>query len=100
MARGFQGSLLDWAQEAAHGTGPGPLGASVRRTVLDGGAWVDVRPGWITGADALFERLRDEVAWREEQRRMYDRTVDVPRLLAFYEEGEALPDPALDEIGA
>jgi alkylated DNA repair dioxygenase AlkB len=27
---------------------------------------------------------------------MYDRTVDVPRLLAFYDEGEALPDPALE----
>ncbi|MCW2912122.1 MAG: alpha-ketoglutarate-dependent dioxygenase AlkB [Actinomycetia bacterium] len=28
---------------------------------------------------------------------MYDRIVDVPRLLAFYAEGQPLPDPALDE---
>jgi alkylated DNA repair dioxygenase AlkB len=27
---------------------------------------------------------------------MYDRVVDVPRLLCFYGEGEDLPDPALD----
>ena len=27
---------------------------------------------------------------------MYDRTVDVPRLLCFYGEREPLPDPALD----
>jgi alkylated DNA repair dioxygenase AlkB len=27
---------------------------------------------------------------------MYDRIVDVPRLVAFYAEGDALPDPALD----
>jgi alkylated DNA repair dioxygenase AlkB len=27
---------------------------------------------------------------------MYDRTVDVPRLLCFYGEHEKLPDPALD----
>ena len=27
---------------------------------------------------------------------MYDRTVDVPRLLRFYGEDAALPDPALD----
>jgi alkylated DNA repair dioxygenase AlkB len=29
---------------------------------------------------------------------MYDRVVDVPRLLCFYGEDEPLPDPALDEI--
>ena len=28
---------------------------------------------------------------------MYDAVVDVPRLLKFYAEGEALPDPVLDE---
>lgn len=33
-------------------------------------------------ADALFERLRDAVAWASEQRPMYDRIVDVPRLQA------------------
>jgi alkylated DNA repair dioxygenase AlkB len=93
MTSAFQGSLLDLFGEA----GPGPLGASVRRTDLDHGAWVDVRPGWIGGADALFERLAGTVPWREERRHMYDRVVDVPRLLCFYGEGEALPDPMLDE---
>ncbi|RAY11796.1 alpha-ketoglutarate-dependent dioxygenase AlkB [Actinomadura craniellae] len=90
---GFQGSLLDCGGPA----GPGPLGASVRRTPLAGGAWVDVRPGWLGGADALFERLLRAVPWRAERRRMYDRVIDVPRLLAFYREGEPLPDPVLDE---
>ncbi len=28
---------------------------------------------------------------------MYDNVVDVPRLLAFYDEGDPLPDPLLDE---
>jgi alkylated DNA repair dioxygenase AlkB len=28
---------------------------------------------------------------------MYEREVDVPRLLCFYDEGDALPDPALGE---
>ena len=91
METGLQGSLLDLCDEPA----PGPLGASVRRTRLDHGAWVDFRPGWMAGADVLFERLREAVAWREERRRMYDRVVEVPRLLCFYGEGEALPDPAL-----
>jgi alkylated DNA repair dioxygenase AlkB len=94
MAQVFQGSLLDICGE----TGPGPLGPSVRRTALAGGAWIDVRPGWFSGADALFERLTDAVPWRAERRHMYDRVVDVPRLVSFYAEGESLPDPALDEI--
>jgi len=92
MSGGFQGSLLEVAGEI----GPGSLGSSVRRTVLDRGAWIDVRPGWLAGADALFERLSERVPWRGERRQMYDRMVDVPRLLCFYDEDEALPDPALD----
>jgi len=91
MGGAFQGSLLDLAEETALG----PLGGSVRRTVLSRGAWIDVRPGWITGADALFERLLSAVPWRAERRTMYDRVVDVPRLLCFYGEGVALPDPVL-----
>jgi alkylated DNA repair dioxygenase AlkB len=94
MTQAFQGSLLDLSGEA----GPGPLGPSVQRTTLAGGAWIDVRPGWFSGADALFERLIDAVPWRAERRHMYDRVVDVPRLVCFYAEGESLPDPALDEI--
>jgi alkylated DNA repair dioxygenase AlkB len=92
MTVAFQGSLLDSADEL----GPGPLGSWVRRTVLGYGAWIDVRPGWIGGADALFERLMRSVPWRAERRQMYDRMVDVPRLLKFYDEGEPLPDPALE----
>jgi alkylated DNA repair dioxygenase AlkB len=93
MTSVFQGSLLDLYGEA----GPGPLGESVVRTDLGRGAWVDRRPGWIGGADTLFERLAETVPWREERRHMYDRVVDVPRLLCFYGEGETLPDPMLDE---
>ncbi|GLW10763.1 alkylated DNA repair protein [Microtetraspora sp. NBRC 13810] len=96
MTGGFQGSLLDLCDR----TTLGALGSSVRRTVLSGGAWVDVRPGWITGADALFERLLDAVPWRAERRHMYDRVVDVPRLLKFYAEDEPLPDAALTGMRA
>ena len=91
MGGAFQGSLLDVAEEV----GLGALGRSVRRTDLAHGAWVDVRRGWITGADVLFERLLGAVPWRAERRTMYDRVVDVPRLLCFYGEEAALPDPAL-----
>jgi alkylated DNA repair dioxygenase AlkB len=91
MGGAFQGSLLDVAEEA----GVGALGRSVRRTVLANGAWVDLRRGWITGADVLFERLLSAVPWRAERRTMYDRVVDVPRLLCFYGEEAVLPDKAL-----
>lgn len=94
MTVAFQGSLLDLAAEA----GPGPLGALVRRTELAHGAWVDIRPGWLTGADDLFARLLRAVPWRAERRQMYDRVVDVPRLVCFYPEGRALPDPVLTAI--
>ncbi|WP_131737526.1 alpha-ketoglutarate-dependent dioxygenase AlkB [Actinomadura roseirufa] len=95
MTSAFQGSLLDLTDETA----PRPLDG-MRRTRLAHGAWIDVLPGWMPGADALFERLLTTVPWRAESRRMYDRVVDVPRLLAFYKEGETLPDPVLDEARA
>jgi alkylated DNA repair dioxygenase AlkB len=87
----FQPSLLDCDDDVRLG----PLAGAVRRATLEAGAWVDLRPGWVTGADRLFERLVREVPWHAERRRMYDRDVDVPRLLAFYDEDEPLPDPAL-----
>ncbi|HYY17973.1 MAG TPA: alpha-ketoglutarate-dependent dioxygenase AlkB [Streptosporangiaceae bacterium] len=70
---------------------------AVRRDELDRGAWVDVRPGWLTQAADLFARLVDEVPWRAERREMYDRVVDVPRLLCFYGEDDVLPDPVLEQ---
>jgi len=88
----FQGSLLDIGTDI----GPGPLGTTVRRRPLTEGAWVDVRRGWFGGADVLFDRLLTGVAWRAERRQMYERVVEVPRLLCFYDEDDRLPHPALD----
>ena len=73
----------------------GPLGGSVRRTALARGAWVDLRPGWLTGSGMVFERLVQTVPWRAEKRHMYDKVVAVPRLLCFYGEDAPLPDPVL-----
>ena len=90
MSEAVQGSLLDDLEDV----GLRSLAATTR-TELSDGAWLDVRRGWLTGAGTLFERLSREVPWREERRQMYDRVVDVPRLLCFYDEDEALPDPVL-----
>ena len=89
----FQGSLLDVGEVATLGR----LGATVQRRELARGVWVDLRPGWVSGADPLFLKLRTEVRWRAEKREMYESTVDVPRLLAHYGVRDALPDPALVE---
>ncbi|MEV2233783.1 alpha-ketoglutarate-dependent dioxygenase AlkB [Streptomyces phaeochromogenes] len=92
MSTHLQGSLFDQTDEVRLG----PLDG-LRRTVLGDGAWIDLLPGWLRGADALFARLADEVPWRAERRQMYEHMVDVPRLLAFFGAEDALPDPVLDE---
>ncbi len=92
----FQDSLLDLADDVTIG----PLGHTVERHRLTEGAWVDVRRGWLSGSGVLFGRLRAGVAWRAERRPMYDRVVDVPRLLCFLDEGEPVPDPSLGEARA
>ncbi len=68
-----------------------------KRTQLSSGAWVDLLPGWVAGSDELFCRLVETVPWHAERRTMYDRLVDVPRLLSWYGEDALLPDPVLVE---
>jgi alkylated DNA repair dioxygenase AlkB len=94
MTTHLQGSLLDVALD--EGPVVGDL-APLRRTELTRGAWVDYLPGWITGSDELFVRLVETVPWYAERRMMYERVVDVPRLLSWYGEDAALPDPVLAE---
>ena len=93
MTVAFQGSLLDTVDEVGLRT----LGPAIRRTTLARGAWVDLRPGWVTGADELFSRLARDVPWHAERRQMYEREVDVPRLLSFYDETDPLPDLVLTQ---
>ncbi|WP_432001016.1 alpha-ketoglutarate-dependent dioxygenase AlkB [Streptomyces sioyaensis] len=88
----LQGSLFDQTDEVRLGSLRG-----TRRTVLGDGAWLDLLPGWLSGADTLFARLAAEVPWQAERRRMYEQVVDVPRLLAFYGADDPLPHPVLAE---
>lgn len=92
MTTHLQGSLFDQTDRMRLGR----LGEA-RRTELGHGAWIDVLPGWLAGADALFEQLAAEVPWRAERRTMYDQVVDVPRLLAFYGADDPLPHPVLTQ---
>ena len=90
MSVPVQESLLDLCDE------PAPGHIRPQRIRLAHGAWVDVQRGWLAGSSVLFSRLAERVPWRAERRHMYERTVDVPRLLCFYGDDAALPDPALE----
>jgi alkylated DNA repair dioxygenase AlkB len=91
----FQGTLFETALE----TGAPALGdlTVALRQRLTRGAWVDVRRDWVSGADEVFAALVADVPWRAERRQMYDRVVEVPRLVHTYGDGERLPHPLLEE---
>jgi alkylated DNA repair dioxygenase AlkB len=91
-----QGLLLDLTAECALGPLTGP--AAPERQALGDGAWIDIRRGWVSGADGLFTRLAESVTWQRERRRMYDRVVEVPRLTRFLTTAERWPDPALNQM--
>ena len=94
MSLSFQTSLFD---DILSEPELRPLGAMVERIELGLGAWVDVRPGWLSNSDALFESLAVGVPWRADSREMYDKVVAVPRLVANFRGLEAYPHPVLTE---
>ncbi len=67
-----------------------------RRFPLEHNAWVDHLPGWLEGHDTVFRGLQQEAVWTRQRRPMYDRTVDVPRLLATPPEAGDLKDLLAD----
>jgi alkylated DNA repair dioxygenase AlkB len=72
------------------------------RRQLSNGAWIDVRAGWLDDIEhtsALFDELRTAIPWRAERRQMYDRVLDVPRLVSFHDLlNEPVPHPALKQL--
>jgi alkylated DNA repair dioxygenase AlkB len=84
---------------AAAEPGFDPALGGLVRTDLGAGAWIDHLPAWLQGHEALLESLWTTTSWQAHRRRMYERVVDVPRLVA------TLPDdgpghPILDALGA
>jgi alkylated DNA repair dioxygenase AlkB len=71
--------------------------ARIQRTDLDGTAWVEYLPSWVAGHEALFAELVATTAWRAERRPMYDRVIEVPRLLASLPE-DGPGHPVLEQI--
>jgi len=89
----WQPSLLDSAEEPRCD----PTFHGARRRFLGSGAWLDVVPGWVRGADVLFDRVHSAGRWSTRERKMYDRMVVEPRLTT----GRlASPPPPCDELAA
>jgi alkylated DNA repair dioxygenase AlkB len=72
--------------------------ATLVRHPLDGRSWVDHAPGWLAGADALFDELVAGAPWKQRERWMYERKLPEPRLTAAYD-GLDLP-PSLEAVRA
>lgn len=66
MSVSVQGSLFEHSQ----------------RRDLGDGAWIESRSCWVD-EHTLFDELLTAVPWRAERRQMYDRVLDVPRLVGF-----------------
>jgi alkylated DNA repair dioxygenase AlkB len=76
--------------------------SALQRIDLDDTAWVDHAPGWVTGADRLFEEILSGRDWGQRSRRMYDKRVKEPRLVAPWNaaSGDPLDPPILEDIRA
>ena len=76
----YQASLF------AEAPGCDPSLAGLARTDLGAGAWIDHLPEWIKGHEAVLETLWTTTSWQAQRRVMYERVVDVPRLVATWPE--------------
>jgi len=89
----FQGTLLgakapaiDWSF------------ANARRHDLADAAWVEHVPGWLTGADELFEVVAGIVDWQSPMVTMWDKRVQTPRLHGILSAADG--PPVVEEMGA
>ena len=81
----------------------GSLFEHTERRHLGDGAFIEIRAGWLgddpSGAHDLLDALLSTVPWRAERRQMYDRVVDVPRLVSFHDlTVEDPPHPLLGRL--
>lgn len=92
-------SALAWQASLFEAPSPALSFGSVTRHVLDERTWVDEVPCWQPAHGELFDRLLAEAPWRQRERKMYDRVVLEPRMVAWWGPGEALP-PELEAMRA
>ena len=74
--------------------------ATAKRLELDSHSWIEVVPGWMSGAHILFDRMRKMVPWREHDRKIFDQVFREPRMTATYRSLAEVPDIGLLEAVA
>lgn len=57
---------------------------TAKRVELDEYSWVEIVPGWASGASVLFEQMLATVPWAEHERRMFNKVFLEPRMTAAY----------------
>jgi alkylated DNA repair dioxygenase AlkB len=83
----FQASLFAGGAPAAD-----PRFRTSTRSWLDDESWVDIVPGWLAGADSLFDHLSRTLPWAQRTVPMYERLVDEPRLVYSWSDDMAPKD--------
>lgn len=68
-----------------------PAFRELQHIELDAGAWVELVPSWLQGDGVLFDELVRNVEWRTEDRVMYTKKVDVPRMYGTLPERGVAP---------
>jgi len=61
--------------------------STAERHELDAQSWIDVVPGWLSGADEVFAALVAHARWSQRDRVMWGNLVPEPRLSAGWREG-------------
>jgi alkylated DNA repair dioxygenase AlkB len=82
-------------QPSLFGGAPPTPSARGRRVQLDATSWIELVPGWLPGADPLFESLLDALPWEQRKRPMFEQVVLEPRLTAEIHSLADVPHPAL-----
>ena len=77
-----------------------PTFAGLERVQLDPASWVDVLPGWVRGADNLFDALVETRPWKQRLRLIHGKRMQEPRLTAPWslEAGGPLEPAIIDEL--
>jgi alkylated DNA repair dioxygenase AlkB len=70
--------------------------AEFERYELEGGSWIEIARGWLTGADELYAHLVESVPWQQGRVWRYEKWIDEPRLGAMYRT-DSSPHPTLVE---
>jgi alkylated DNA repair dioxygenase AlkB len=67
------------------------------RLELDGGSWVEVCRGWLTGADEVYRAVVEGASWEQGRVFRYEHWIDEPRLSGYCRAGGVVPHPVLRE---